>query len=515
MRSIKLQLHQTTFPMQTKQLLLLLAFFITAALQAQLIKNVIIVDGTGTAGYNGAVRIEGNKIKAVGQLTPLPDEQVIDGKGKVLAPGFIDSHSHHYGSLLDDPTGIAVTSQGVTTIVSGQDGESDPVDSIASFFSKHPVAINVATYTGHSSLREKIMGENNVFRKATVAEVEQMKILLKADMVKGSLGLSSGLEYEQAFFSSREEVLELAKTAAAYNGRYISHIRSEDITLEDALDEIIQIGRITKMPVQISHLKISMVSKWGRSNEFLSLLENARAEGINITADVYPYNFWNSTLRVLFPKRDYTSLASAEFAVRETFNADASYLVKYAPVPAYKGKTIGEISIIRKESAAQTIINLIQIAADFKAQHPEFKGSIEAIAAKGMNDRDVANFISWPQSNICSDGSPGGHPRAYGTFPRILAKYVREEKQLSLENAVYKMTGLTAEHLGFTDRGLITPGYYADLVLFDPATVKDNATIQNSKALSTGIAMVWVSGQLVFQDQQATGILPGTFIKRK
>lgn len=501
--------------MQPKLLsLLLFLLSFTISINAQLITNVTIVDGTGAVRYKGAVRLEGNKIKEVGTLKPRIGEKVIDGKGKVLAPGFIDAHSHHFESLRTQPTGVPVTNQGVTTIVIGQDGGSEPVDELEAQIKAHPIAVNVATYTGHSSLREKVMGEKDVFRKATNAEVEKMNALLLEDLAKGSLGLSTGLEYEEAFFSAREEVIELAKTTASQNGRYISHIRSEDITIEDALDEIIEIGRITKMPVQISHLKISMVSKWGRSNEFLALLEKARGEGVNITADVYPYNFWNSTLRVLFPRRDYTSIESAEFAVRETFNANESYLVQYAPIPEYKGKTIEQIASLRKERPAQTLINLIQIASDFKAQHPDFKGTVEAIAAKGMNDKDVANFIAWPHSCLCSDGNTGGHPRGYGSFPRVLGKYVREEKVLSLEHAIFKMTGLTAVNLGIKNRGIIAPGYFADLVLFDPFIVKDNATIQNSKALSSGIEMVWVNGELVYQQQKATGKLSGTLIKR-
>ena len=481
---------------------------------AQLIKNVIIVDGTGAQSYKGAVRISGNKIAEVGNLTENQGEQVVDGKGKVLAPGFIDSHSHHFSSLMEHPEGIPNASQGVTSIIIGQDGESYLMDTLMAMMQAKPVAINVGTYTGHSTLRELAMGENDVLRKAKPSEIAQMKLMLASDLNNGSLGLSSGLEYEQAFYSAKEEVIDLAKVAAEHHTRYMSHIRSEDITIDDAMDEIIEIGRVTKMPVQVSHIKIGIKDKWNTANSYLLKLQKARAEGINITADVYPYNFWNSTLRVLFAKRDYENLESAQFAVDQVFDATASVLVQFAPMPSYKGKTIAAIAEERKETPAKTLIELIKLASKFKAANPNFKGTVEAIAAKGMSDQDVSAFISWPYSNICSDGNTGGHPRGYGSFPRVLGKYTRDEKLIPLETAIFKMTGLTAEHLGIKDRGLIAVGNYADLVLLDPVTVKDNATIQNSKALSTGIEMVWVNGQLIFQEQKATGKLPGVLIKK-
>ena len=341
-----------------------------------------------------------------------------------------------------------------------------------------------------------------------------MKNILSKELSKGSLGLSTGLEYEQAFYSNRDEVLQLAKVAAAANTRYISHIRSEDVTMADALDEIIQIGKITKMPVQISHIKLAKQSDWNTASSILAQLEKARAEGVQITADVYPYTFWNSTLRVLFPARDYTNMASAQLAVTQLFDPSQSYIVQYAPNPSYVGKTLSAIAVERKESDAQALMSLVAIAADFKEKHPGYKGSIEAIAAKSMNESDVAKFIAWPYSVICSDGNGGGHPRGYGSFTRVLGKYVREDKVISLENAVHKMTAQTAEYLGIKDRGIIAVGKKADLVLLNPETVIDHAAILNSHALSTGIEMLWVNGQLVYAQQKATGKKPGVLIKR-
>lgn len=479
-----------------------------------LIANANLMDGTGTAARRASVRIKDNKIWEIGDLQPFSNENVVDANGLTLAPGFIDAHSHHFGGLETRPGADALVSQGITTIVIGQDGSSYPIDTIQNRMSQRPVAVNVATYTGHSTLRTKAMGAKSLFRTAKPEEIEKMKVELKTEMNKGSLGLATGLEYESAFFSNRDEVLQLAKVAAEANGRYISHIRSEDIGLEEALDEIIDIGKQSKMPVQVSHIKIAKRDQWGRSPEVLTKLLKARSEGVNITADCYPYDFWNSTLRVLFPKRDYTNLESAEFAVTQLFDPAGSVLVRFAPNAAYAGKTIAEISKMRNEKPAQTLMALIAQAADFENKNPDYKGSIETIMGKSMSETDVANFLAWPYTGICSDGGWGGHPRGYGAFTRILGNYVRNTKTLPLETAVYKMTALTAESLGLPNRGLIKTGYFADLVLFDPAIVKDNANIQNSTALSSGIEKVWVNGQPVYLNQQPTGQFSGVFIRK-
>ena len=481
----------------------------------QLINNVKLIDGTGSPAIDAEVRMIDNKIYEVGKLTAIENETVIDGKGYVLAPGFIDSHSHHFGDLDKHPEAIPTNNQGITTIVIGQDGGSYPMDTIIDFIKKQPIAVNVASYTGHATLRVETMGEKDVLRMSTEEEQTKMQAILKSEMEKGSLGLSTGLEYEQAFYSNKEEVLSLAKVVSKNNGRYISHIRSEDVNLDEAIEEIIEIGKTANIPVQISHIKIAKKSNWNQSTAFINRIQKARAEGVNITADVYPYNFWNSTLRVLFPNRDYTSIESATFATEQLFDPTQSYLVHYAPIATYEGKTISEIAKQRNESTPQTLMNLIAIAADFDNKNPDFKGTTQAIAAKSMGDFDVANFIAWPYANICSDGSAGGHPRGYGAFTRVLGKYVREDKLIPLEAAIFKMTGMSAEHLGITDRGIIAAGNYADLVLFNPATVKDNATVQNSTALSSGIEMVWINGQLTYQNQKATGNYPGVLIKRK
>ncbi|QMW05752.1 serine hydrolase [Spirosoma foliorum] len=481
--------------------------------QTHLITNVQLIDGTGATPRKAAVRLRNDRIWEIGELTAFPNESVTDGKGFVLAPGFIDSHSHHVGGLNKQPDALAVVNQGITTIVSGQDGGSYWIDSLQAQLKRNPVAVNIATYTGHATLRQKALGANGLFRTAKPEEVDKMKALLRTEMSKGSLGLSTGLEYEEAFFSNRDEVIQLAQAAADSGGRYISHIRSEDVLIDDAIDEIIEIGRATKMPVQISHLKIALRDKWGQSSQVLAQLERARAQGVNITADCYPYDYWMSTIRVLFPKRDYTNATSAEFAVNQLFDPTQSVLVRFAANPAYAGKTVGNIAQLRNEKPAQTLMGLVAEASAFAQKNPDAEG-VEGIMGKSMDEPDVKNFLAWSHTNICSDGAYGGHPRGYGAFTRVLGRYVRDQKLMPLETAIYKMTGLTAEHLGLKNRGLITPGYFADLVLLNPDTVQDNARIGESSALSTGIEAVWVAGKLVYQDQKATGAHPGVFIRR-
>jgi N-acyl-D-aspartate/D-glutamate deacylase len=490
-------------------------FFCRAALQniwegkpyqlptTHLITKVKVIDGTGLPAFDGSVRIVNDRIRDIGNLSRFPGESITDGNGKILAPGFIDTHSHHDWGLDKNPSALAVTNQGVTTIVVGQDGGSVPIDTIVLQMKNTPVSVNVASYTGHAWLREHFM--KDLHRKATPTEIDSMKSLLTRELDKGSLGLGSGLEYEAAFYCAPEEVIELAKVAAAKGGRYISHLRSEDVNLDDAIDEIINIGYEAKLPVQISHFKIALRSKWATSQKIINKLEQARLNGIDITADVYPYAMWGSTPRVLFPKKDFTNLASAEFATRELFDPAASYMTNYPPNRSWQGKTVTDIGKLNNESPAQALMRIIR----------ESENTGASIVATSMSETDISNFLKWPHSNVCSDGSLGGHPRGHGTFTRILGRYVREQKLMSLETAIQKMTSLAAEHTGIKSRGQISPGYFADLVLFDPETVIDNATITDPKALSTGIQYVWVNGKLVYHDQKAVPNFPGVFVKRK
>ena len=480
---------------------------VAAADSSTLIEEATIVDGTGKAGFAGSVRVSRGRIVGVGKLRRQPGDVVVSGRGLVLAPGFIDTHSHHDRGLAEKPSADAAVSQGITTIVVGQDGSSAP--SLKQFYSQFdaaPAAINVASYAGHGSLRSKVMGQD--FRRAsTPSELAKMKALLAEEMAAGALGLSTGLEYDPGIYATKEEVLELARAAGRSGGRYISHIRSEDRTLWEAVDEIIDIGRETGMPVQISHAKLAMVDWWGDAPKLIARLEQARREGVRITADIYPYEYWQSTLTVLFPDRDFTDRKAAEFALKSLAPADGLRLSRYLPDKTLEGKTVAEIAALRGSDPAQTLMDLIAAA-------PE-AGVDESVIATSMTLPDIAALTAWRHSNISSDGLlSGGHPRGAGAFTRVLRLFVREQKLLTLEQAVHKMTALSAEHVGIADRGVIAPGASADLVLFDQGTVSDRATIEQPDRLSVGIARVWVNGELVFADGRSTGKRPGVAIRR-
>lgn len=474
-----------------------------------LIHNVEVVDGTGSPAQKGAVRIKGDKIYDIGDLQPLPfDKTVIDGQARTLTPGFIDSHSHHGRDYQNDPAVIPAISQGITTIVIGQDGGSHlPLAGFFEEVEKNPASVNIASYAGHNTLRWAVIGNENFNRTASQEEINQMQALLERELDAGALGLSTGLEYDPGIFSNTEEVIALARTTSKSGGRYISHIRSEDVHLEEALQELIDIGKHANIPVQISHFKIGMKGKWGTAGSILARLQQARNEGVRISADIYPYTYWLSTLEVLFPKRDFKNPKSAAFALQELAPPEGMLISSYEANPSYVGKTIADIAKQSNEDPADTYMRLIATARE--------KNAGESVIGTSMSEEDIEALLSWPYTNICSDGMGAGlHPRGYGAFPRILSYYVREKSILTLEEAIRKMTSLAAENVGIPDRGLLSPGYFADLVLLDPATVKDKATTQNPHALAEGILRVWVNGKLVFENGKATTQRPGQIIKR-
>ena len=476
--------------------------------QSTLIVNARVIDGTGAPARNAAVRIEGGKIAAIGKLTRRAGEQLVDAHGEVLSPGFIDTHSHHDLALFDMPDALPVTTQGVTTIIAGQDGGSAlPVSDLFDHIRKTPVAVNVATYVGHNTIREKVLGEDYK-RHATAEEVQRMAALVDDGMKDGALGLSTGLEYDPGIYSDKAEVLTLAKEAARFGGRYISHIRSEDQYLWAALDEIVEIGRAAKMPVQVSHMKLAMTDWWGEANRYLAVLDRARAAGVDISGDVYPYEYWQSTLTVMFPKRDFDNRASAEFALKHLAPAEGLLISQFSPEPALVGKTIAQIAVLRRTDPAETLMRMI---AESRGPTAE-----ESVIGTSMRADDVATLIAWPGSNISSDGEMAGrHPRGRGSFPRVIRLYVREQHRLTLEQAVHKMSGEAAAHMGIADRGVIRPGARADLILFDPATIADRATSEDPSALSVGVSRVWVNGGLVMKDGKATGIRTGEPVRRQ
>ncbi|MDZ7645543.1 MAG: D-aminoacylase [Woeseiaceae bacterium] len=481
-----------------------------------LIRNALIVDGSGDAPFPGYVRVAGGRIVAVSRNTStdttVTGDRVIDAGGRVLAPGFIDTHSHGDRDIFQQPDALAATSQGITTIIVGQDGGS-PLP-LADFFDKlteQPAAVNVAAYVGHNTLRSEVLGRD-YRRPATPSELERMHELLERELASGAIGLSTGLEYEPGIYSETGEVLALARVAAEHGGRYISHVRSEDRWFEAALDEAIRIGRDTGMPVQISHIKLAMTRLWGEAPAIIDKLNAARAAGIDITADIYPYEYWQSNLMVLLPERDYTDHAAIAEALELIAPPDGIWLTKYAPQPDLVGKTLTEIAAMRDVDPVTAFSQLAEASERMEEETGE--GAVSIIGTS-MREDDIRALLAWPHTNICTDGGfEGLHPRARGAFTRVLGRYVREQDLLSLEHAIHRMTGLSAAHMGFTDRGLIREGMQADLVLFDPDTVTDRATPEYPDRLSAGILSVWVAGEQVYDGQSATGARPGSVIRR-
>lgn len=464
-----------------------------------LIKNATIIDGTGSNRMVGSVRIQDNIIIDIGELKIQKTDSVINAEGLVLSPGFIDTHSHHEEDSFR--TKESAISQGITTIIVGQDGFSRlPIKKFMDSISKEPWSLNVGSYSGHNTIRREVMG-SDFKREATPVEIEQMKTFLDTDMQDGALGLCTGLEYDPGIYSNTNEIIELAKVASKYGGRYISHMRNEDVNLEQSIDEIIQIGNEAKLPVQISHFKLARKGLWRKAAEVLKKLDNAREEGIDISADIYPYQYWQSTMTVLFPNRDFENRETAEFALTELTTPDGMIISTFNAEPEYENLTLAEIAKLRNEDPVTTYIELIRMSQKIRG---------ESIIAKSMALEDIISIMNWSQTNICSDGGPTGHPRGWGSFP----KYLHMDTGQSLEAKINKMTAQAAKNLNLEKIGEIKEGYYADLVLFDPDTVKDKATFENSSLKSEGINFVMVSGKIVYADKMPTNVYSGRIIKK-
>ena len=483
----------------------------TPNIDSAVIANVVIVDGTGAPARKGAVRIADGRIVAVGDVIADNSEIVIDGDGKTLAPGFIDTHSHHDSDIPKSADMVAVTSQGVTTIIVGQDGTSQsPLRGFFARLEKEPIAVNLGSYSGHNTLREQ--GMNAARRPATDEEIARMSQLLEEDMAAGAFGLSTGLQYETGNFSTTAEVVALAKVSARLGGRYISHMRDEESELMSSLQEVIDVGRETGAPVQVSHLKIGARKLWGTSDKVLKLMDDARASGVDITADIYPYTYWQSTMRVMFPNKIYDDRKGLESKLKESTPPEGLYFSRFQPDPSVVGKTLAQLAKERNATPVDVYLGLMKQVIEYQKAHPD-EQRIESVIGTSMREEDVIHLMKWEHANICSDGMSVGHPRGHGTFPRVLGHYVREKKVMTLEQGVYKMTGLAAKHLGITDRGTLVEGKSADLVLCDPETIIDRATLQNPTALSAGIEKVWVNGKLVYQDRRTTGVRPGQILR--
>ncbi len=475
--------------------------------------NARVIDGSGGPSRKVNVRVVRDRIVNVGKFEPFAEDTLVDAKGLVLAPGFVDVHSHHGDGLFEMPGALAAVSQGITTIVVGQDGDQNyPLAEFFASLEASPAAINVASYAGHGTLRNQVMGEDYQ-RHATPEELAEMVGLLRTEMEAGALGLGTGLEYDPGSFSATEELVELAREAASHGGRYISHIRSEDQYFWEAIDEVIDIGREAQSPVQVSHIKLAMTRWWGQADRLISKLDEARASGVDITADIYPYRAWNSGfswLTTLFPDRDLDRRDGAEYILRDMLSPEGILVAIYRPEPAYDGMTIAAIAELRGSDPETTLMELLK--ADM-AIGGENSGS--QMLGFAMDEPDIEFIMAWPHTVIGSDGDlAGAHPRGFGAFTRFLGHYIRERNLMPLEEGIRKMTSLSAQDVGIAERGSIQVGYYADLVLFDPERVGDRATPEAPHVPSTGIERVWVNGQLVFEGGQITGNRPGKPIRR-
>ena len=492
---------------------LLLLLVLTATLyssqganETTAIVGATLFDGTGRSPVSDSVVVlKGDSIVAAGKRgrVQVPaGARIIEGRGLVVAPGFIDAHNHSDRGFTTDPSAASQVSQGITTVVVGQDGGSPfPVGEFLSNLEKNRLALNVLTFVGHATVRSRVMGEDTN-RKATAAEIQQMRDLVEQAMREGAMGLSTGLEYETGKPASTDEVIALAKAAAAYKGIYISHIRDEADLSFEALAEAIQIGRDAQIPVQISHIKLGTVKVWNKANDVVALINKARSRGQDVTADCYPYDAWSSTIRVLIPSGRHEDPIDVARGLADVGGAANITIVSCRAHPEYEFKTMEEIA---KQEKIAPVDLYMKIVRDGGA----------GVVAHSMKDSDMEVFYRQPWVMVSSDGGIGSrHPRGAGTYPRVLGRYVRELHWLTLTEAIRKMTSLPAARFKLRDRGLLRPGFKADLVLFDPDRIVDRATFREPQLISEGVRRVFVNGEEVWVDGKVTGSRPGRALRR-
>ncbi len=492
-----------------------------------LIRDARIVDGAGSPWYRGDVAISGDRIAALGHLDGASAPTVVDAHGLTLAPGFIDTHSHGIRGIQSVPSAENLIRQGVTTIFEGPDGSSPlPLRPFLDKLGQTKINVNFGLLVGHGTVRQRVMGSEN--RLATPEELDRMKELVRQAMLDGAFGISTGLFYVPGNYASTEEVIELAKVAGSLGGLHTSHMRDEASRVVESVKETIRIGEEGHLPTQVTHHKIIGKENWGRSVETLRLVEEARTRGVDATIDAYPYTASSTGTGALFPQwsmaggakalaerlaaRDSREKIKAEIVYRILNDRGAGdpkniVLASCSFDKALAGKSLSDVTRDRGrdvtvENAAETAIE-IQLA-----------GGCSAIY-HAISEEDIERILRSPYTMVASDGgimAPGGdvpHPRNYGTFARVLGRYVRERKVLTLEDAVRKMSGLPAQRFGLNDRGLIRPGMKADLVLFDPAVIADQAEYANPHQYAVGVHSVWVNGVRELNNGTMTGNMGG------
>ena len=533
-----------------------------------LIRNGHIVDGTGSPWYSGDLAIRDGRIADIGVLCPrtapdsaCPAKQTINAAGRVVAPGFIDMLGQSELSILVDPHLPSKIYQGITTEITGEGGSIAPqndaliaadYDTYAHYhitpdwrtFSQYfarlenqGMGINLATYVGATQVRRMVLGDADV--QPTPAQLDQMRALVREAMLEGAVGVSTALEYAPAPYAKTEEIIALASVAAEYGGIYATHMRSEGDAIDAALEETFRIGREAHIPIEIWHLKVAGVANFGRMPEVVARIDAARAAGVDVGADTYAYPAWFNTFSAFIPPWAHDG-GDAKMIERLKDPADRARIRKEMQTPSkdwdnewdevrdpnkimvcvvhnpalkdLQGKTIAEISKLWNEDTFDTIFDLLIKDNAFTE-----------VAVYGMSEPDIRLAVEQPWVSFDNDSSgtaPYGllgeehpHPRAYGTFPRIIRKYVREEKRMWLEETIGKMSALPAQRMRLTDRGVLKTGLWADIVIFDPERLTDRATFQNPNQLSVGMDYVLVNGVPVISDGKMTNALPGRVLR--
>jgi N-acyl-D-amino-acid deacylase len=525
------------------------------------IVNGHIMDGTGSPWYSGDIGIRGGKIAAIGNLSQAPRTRTIDAHGKVVAPGFIDMLGQSELTILVDPRVPSKIYQGITTEVTGEGASAAPLNdaiiqsdrggyehyhiipdwrTLGQYFTrleKQGIGINLANYVGATQVRRTVLGDDD--KQPTPEQLEQMKELVRQAMRDGAVGVSTSLEYAPAPYAKTEELIALAAEASKFGGIYATHMRNESDAVLPAIDEALRIGREAHIPVEIWHIKVAGRENWWRMPEVVAKINAARAAGADITADTYAYTAWFNSLSAFIPQWAHDG-GDAKLIERLKDPATRARIRKEMMTPSQEwdnewqeipgpesvligvvqnpqllslqGKTLADIAKVWNKDPMDALF-------DFLIEDKAFT----EVAVFGMSEPDVVLALQQPWVSIDNDSSgtsPEGilgqehpHPRAYGTFPRILSKYVREEKKLSLEDAIRKFSALPAQRMRFTDRGVLKAGMWADVVIFDPATIRDLATFDNPNQLSQGMDYVLVNGVPVIDQGKMTGAKPGKVLR--